>query len=55
MNIKTFFLCLILSLLAILLPAPAAPPARAADAHAAVRVGCVQPDIASEHSSVITQ
>ena len=55
MNIKTFFLCLILSLLAILLPAPAAAPARAEDAHAAVRVGCVQPDIAPELSSVITQ
>ena len=55
MNIKTFFLCLTLSLLAILLPAPAAAPTRAEDAHAAVRVGCVQPDIAPELSSVITQ
>lgn len=55
MNIKTFFLCLTLSLLAILLPAPAAAPPRAEDAHAAVRVGCVQPDIAPELSSVITQ
>ncbi len=55
MNIKTLFLCFLLSLLAILLPAPAAAPAQAEDTHAVVRVGCVQPDIAPELSSAITQ
>lgn len=55
MNIKTLFLCFLLSLLAILMPAPAAAPAQAEDTHAVVRVGCVQPDIAPELSSAITQ
>ncbi len=56
MYIKTFFLCLIFFLLAVLLPAPAAAPAQAADTPpSAVRVGCIQPDIAPDLAAAIMQ
>lgn len=56
MNIKTFFLCLIFFLLAVLLPAPAAAPAQAADTPpSAVRIGCIQPDIAPDLAAAIMQ
>jgi ABC-type amino acid transport substrate-binding protein len=56
MYIKTFFLCLIFFLLAVLLPAPAAAPAQAADTPpSAVRIGCIQPDIAPDLAAAIMQ